>query len=88
MVSQGGLTEGDWLTGKSISYLKETLEEPAYVPATRQTVRKKNLLHGVVLALRSYLVGDMKRLVIPVEGKKAGGRPIKVSFNMPGGLKE
>jgi CRISPR/Cas system-associated endonuclease Cas1 len=84
----GGLSEGDWLTGKTISYLKETLEEPAYVPVTRQTVRKKNLLHGVVMALRAYLVDDMKRLVIPVEGKKQGGRPLKVSFKMPGGLKE
>lgn len=84
----GGLSEGDWLTGKTISYLKETLEEPAYVPATRQTVRKKNLLHGGVMALRAYLIGDMKRLVIPVERKKQGGRPLKVSFKMPGGLKE
>lgn len=85
---QGGLTEGDWLTAKAIGYLKETLEEPAYVPVTRQTVRKKNLLHGGVMALRAYLVGDMARLVMPVEGKKQGGRPVKVSFRMPGGLKE
>lgn len=71
---------------KTISYLKEMLDEVCYVPATRQYVRRKNLLHGVVLALRAYLLGEVKRLVVPVEGKPQGGRPPKVGYRLPGSL--
>ena len=86
-VRQGGLVESESLTAMSIGALKRSLEEPVYVPVTRQTVRRKNLLHGAVLALRAYLVGDMKRLVIPIEGERHGGRPVKVSYSMPGGIR-
>lgn len=72
------------LTAHMLNQLKRDLEEIVYVPATRQNVRRKNLLHGVVLALRSYLLGESKRLVIPTEGKKLGGRPPKVSYKLPG----
>ena len=60
------------------------LEETVYVPATRQVVRRKNLLHGNVLALRAYLAGDMRRFIVPAEGERSGGRPLKVSFRLPG----
>ena len=73
------------LTGTALNLIKGLLEEPVYVPVTRQTVRRKNLLHGAVLALRSYLCGDMPRLVLPAEGAKIGGRPVSISFKMPGG---
>lgn len=73
------------ITGASIEQLKRLLEVIVYVPATRQYVRRKNLLHGVVLALRTYLAGDMKKFVPPVEGTKRGGRPVKVSYRLPGG---
>lgn len=71
----------------SINYLKARLEEKVYVPATRQTVREKNLLHGVVLALRSYLLGESPRFVIPVPGDKRGGRPCKIQYKLPGEVK-
>ena len=73
------------IIGASLERLKQLLLEVVYVPATRQYVRRKNLLHGVVLALRSYLIGDMKRFVPPTEGKKQGGRPVKISYRLPGG---
>lgn len=72
------------LVAASISKLKMLLDEIVYVPATRQFVRRKNLLHGGVLALRSYLAGESRRFVIPVEGEKKGGRPPKVVYKLPG----
>lgn len=74
------------LTAKTLANLKRLLDQPVYVPAARQQVRRKNLLHGIVLALRAYLVGDMKRLVVPAEGRANGGRPIKISYRLPGGI--
>ena len=82
----GSEKEIDTLTAKTMENIKRLLDETVYVPATRQRVRRKNLLHGVVLALRAYLIGDMKRLVVPVEGQPIGGRPIKISYTLPGGI--
>ena len=72
------------LVAKSLEELKRILNDVVYVPASRQMVRRKNLLHGFVLALRAYLLGETKRFVIPVEGKKKGGRPPKISYRLPG----
>ena len=74
------------LTKNSISCLKKSLEKVIYVPATHQMARRKNLLHGIVLALRAYLAGDMQRFVIPTEGERKGGRPPKVSYQLPGNV--
>ena len=76
------------LTKRTLSQLKTSLEAVVYVPATRQYVRRKNLLHGGVLALRAYLNGDMRRLAFPVEGSRRGGRPVKVSYRLPGDIPE
>ncbi len=74
------------LTKRTLSCLKRSLNTVVYVPATRQFVRRKNLLHGTVLALRAYLNGDMRRLVIPGAGERRGGRPPKVSYRLPGDI--
>ena len=74
------------VTGVSIEILKRLLDDVVHVPLTRQNVRRKNLLHGVVLALRAYLIGDMRRFVPPLEGDKRRGRPVKVSFSLPGNV--
>lgn len=76
----------DVLTKATLSGLKHGLEKVVYVPATRQSVRRKNLLHGNVLALRAYLAGDMHRFVIPAAGERKGGRPPKVSYRLPGDI--
>ena len=76
------------LTKGTLSLLKKSLEKVVYVPATRQFVRRKNLLHGGVLALRAYLAGDMRRFVVPAEGERKGGRPPKVSYWLPGNIPE
>ena len=76
------------LTKRALSHLKASLDSVVYVPATRQYVRRKNLLHGGVLALRAYLNGDMRRFVFPGEGERRGGRPVKVSYRLPGDVPE
>ena len=72
------------LMAVTLSILKDELDTVVYVPATRQLVRRKNLLHGVVLSLRAYLLGEVPRLVLPLEGKKKGGRPPCVGYRLPG----
>ena len=72
------------LVAATFSQLKKKLEEIVYVPATRQYVRRKNLLHGAVLALRAYLLNETMRLVLPTEGRKNGGRPVKIGYRLPG----
>ena len=72
------------LVSRTLDGLKENLDEVVYVPATLQYVRRKNLLHGIVLALRSYLLGESKRFVIPYEGERKGGRPPQVAYKLPG----
>ena len=78
--------DADSLTKATLSALKSNLEKVVYVPATRQSVRRKNLLHGNVLALRAYLTGDMRRFVIPAAGERKGGRPPNVSYWLPGDI--
>ena len=75
------------LTAASLAYLKDFVEGKVFVAETHQWVRRKNLLHGSVLALRAYLIGDMKRLLLPVEGVAKGGRPPKVSYKLAGSAK-
>lgn len=75
------------LVSATLNTLKEALDVVVYVPETRQYVRRKNLLHGVVLALRAYLLDESVRLVIPTEGAKKGGRPPKVGYRLPGETK-
>lgn len=72
------------LTARAIGLLKSYMDETVYVPSTRQTVRRKSLLHGAVLALAAWLSGRQTRFVVPVEGEKKGGRPPKVAFSIPG----
>jgi CRISPR/Cas system-associated endonuclease Cas1 len=78
-------TFGKALSEASLSKLKDMLDETVHTLPTRQWVRRKNLLHGAVLALRSYMVGDMRRLVLPQEQAPVGGRPVKVAYRLPGG---
>ncbi len=79
-----GQRDGRKLLEASVANYKRLLAAPVYCPATRQTVARKILLHGAVLALRAYLHGDMPRLVLPVEGPRAGGRPPATTWKMPG----
>ncbi|MBP6005327.1 CRISPR-associated endonuclease Cas1 [Candidatus Saccharibacteria bacterium] len=72
------------LTGIAIDTIKDSLNEQVYVPLTRQIVTRQELLHGIVLSLKHYLLGNQSRLLIPLEGKPNGGRPPKVNFRLYG----
>ena len=72
------------LTSAAIVRLKALLDDPVYAPVTMQTVRRKSLLHGIVLSLRAWLIGEQARFVVPAEGVRKGGRPFKVGFSIPG----
>lgn len=71
-------------TAAALQNLKDLLDEKVYVPSHRATARRKNLLHGSVLALRSWLIGESARLVLPVEGARIGGRRPKQGYKLPG----
>lgn len=79
---------GAWhgFTEKCLARLKEAMDERVYVPSHRAMARRKNLLHGAVLALRAWLLGESRRLVLPVEGPKLGGRKPKQAYRLPGAL--
>lgn len=72
------------LMGIAIENLKGFLDTKIYVESTRQIVTFQELLHGVVLALRAYLLGNTKRFVVPLPSKPNGGRPIKAGYQLYG----
>ncbi len=67
-----------------INDLREFLREKVYTEVTRQIVYRQELLHGIVLSLRSYLLGETRRFLIPMENIPNGGRPKRVTFKMYG----
>lgn len=72
------------LTGSAINTVKEALDERIYCPLTRDIATRQELLHGSVLSLRAYVMGDQKRFLIPQEGKPNGGAPRKISWRLYG----
>ena len=72
------------LTAATFNNMKKSLDTTVYVPSHRCSVRRKNLLHGVVLALRAWLLGEDKRLVLPCEGERIGGRRPQTGYKLPG----
>lgn len=82
-----------WVTDKvfpekylvsAIATLKEFLDEQTYIPLTRQIVTNQEMLHGVVLSLKYYVLGRQRKFLIPMPGKPNGGRPPKVNFLLYG----
>jgi len=75
--------EDKWLP-YSINAIKDWLNASTYVPLTRQIVTHQELLHGIVLSLKHYLLGQQRKFHIPLPGKAKGGRPAKVGFKLYG----
>lgn len=76
--------KSDDIVAATIGRLKDCLLEDVYLPAFQEQTRRKNILHAEVLSLRSYLAGETARFVVPREGKRIGGRPVKAAFSIPG----
>lgn len=72
------------LMGIAIENVKSFLDTKVYVEATRQVVTFQELLHGVVLALRAYLLEDTKRFIVPLPSKPNGGRPVNAGYQLYG----
>jgi CRISPR/Cas system-associated endonuclease Cas1 len=72
------------VTGMVINRAKDYLDEDVYTGLTRQIVSRQELLHGIVLSLKSYLLREQREFLIPLIDKPNGGRPKKVSFRLYG----
>ncbi len=70
--------------GIAIATVEELLDTKFYTEPTRQIVTFQELLHGIVLALRSYLLGESHRFMIPLIAKPSGGRPKKTGYSLYG----
>ncbi|MCL2745661.1 MAG: CRISPR-associated endonuclease Cas1 [Coriobacteriia bacterium] len=68
----------------AINALKDKYNSRCYVPLTRQIVTYHELLHGSVLSLKAYLMGNQRKFHIPLPGEPRGGRPPKVAFKLYG----
>lgn len=75
--------ESDWLPA-CINELKSFLYSQVYTDATRQIVSISELIHGIVLAFRSYLIGDSQRFIVPTPCSPNGGRPKKAGYKLYG----
>ncbi|MEY3369861.1 MAG: associated protein Cas1 [Cyanobacteriota bacterium] len=72
------------LTGLVISTLEEFFDQKIYTDSTRQIVTFQELFHGSILALRAYLIGESKGLILPRPSKPNGGRPIRAGYRLYG----
>lgn len=79
-----GKSGGNKTMALSINNVKTFLDTKIYVEATRQIVTFQELFHGIVLALRTYLLGETKRFIIPLPSKPNGGRPVKAGYKLYG----
>ena len=77
-------TEEKNMLGLCISAVEDFLDSQVYCTATRQLVTFQELLHGNILALRSYLLGESKQFIVPIPGKPNGGRPLKTGYKLYG----
>jgi hypothetical protein len=76
------------VTAATLAMIKQALDEYVYVPCVRAYARRKNLLHGIVLALRAYLIRETRRLIVPTEGQPCGGRRPNVGYALPGARRQ
>lgn len=72
------------ILAKTINNLKNFLDQKIYVNATRQIITFNELLHGIVLSLRTYLLSESKKFIIPLPSKPNGGRPVKAGYKLYG----
>lgn len=68
----------------AIENIKNFFEKKVYVHSTKQITTFQELLHGIVLSLRVYLLNETRRFIIPLPEKPNGGRPIQAGFKLYG----
>ncbi len=67
-----------------IEEIKDFMDTRVYVHSTKQIVTFHELLHGIVLAFRAYLLKLSSRFIIPYPAIPKGGRPVKAGFKLYG----
>jgi len=72
------------LTALAIQTVEDFLDQNIYTDTTRQIVSFQELFHGSVLALRAYILGQSKGLILPKPARPNGGRPIKAGYRLYG----
>lgn len=79
--------EAELIANSTLLY-KQLLDEPVLVAPSSQKVYRRTELHGVVIALRYFLTGQMQRFQPPFEMEKMKrGRPYRCSYKLPGEIK-
>ena len=74
----------DSFVDRGIVSTKDLMNSEVYTNPTRQIVTFQELLHGNVLALRSYLLKTSVRFIPPIPSKPNGGRPVKAGYKLYG----
>jgi CRISPR/Cas system-associated endonuclease Cas1 len=77
-------TKPNNLTAIAISTIEDFFDQNIYTDTTRQIVSFQELFHGSVLALRAYILGETKGLILPRPARPNGGRPIKAGYRLYG----
>ncbi|MCS7092390.1 MAG: CRISPR-associated endonuclease Cas1 [Patescibacteria group bacterium] len=77
-------TDDSQLVAYAIENIKHFLEQEVYVESTRQIATFNEILHGIVLALRVYLLGETRRFIVPMPSKPNGGRTINSGYRLYG----
>jgi len=84
-VLEGGL---DNLTERATTAYKHMLEDWVEVPSLQVSAKRKFVLYGMVLGLRSYLLGEVNHVHFPLDSLvRSKGRPVKVAYQIPGAVK-
>ena len=76
--------ERDKMVSCCINAVKDLMNKNVYTHQTRQVVTFQELLHGSVLALRAYLIGEASRYIVPIPGRPSGGRPLQTGYRLYG----
>jgi CRISPR-associated endonuclease Cas1 len=71
-------------TAAAVAAVEDMLDMDVFTGSTRQIVSAQELIHGSVLALRAYLLGDAVRFMPPEPEKPNGGRPKKAGYRLYG----
>lgn len=78
----------DDLTARATSRYKRLLEEWVEVPSLQVSAKRKFVLYGMVLALRSYLLGEVNHVHLPMDSLvRSKGRPVNAGYRIPGAIK-
>jgi CRISPR-associated endonuclease Cas1 len=84
MQAQKNGLESQKFVAFSIEKIKQLLDVKVYCHSTQQIATFHELIHGIVLALRVYLLGENERFIVPLPSKPKSGRPVEAGYKLYG----